>query len=41
MGLFGCMHDWYPLGGAINVGNGKFKKNFKCRKCGKVKEVIS
>jgi len=34
-------HKWVPLGGAQNVGNGKFRKRLKCRKCGAIKEVIS
>ena len=37
--LFG--HNWVTVGGALNLGNGKFKKKFKCTKCGKFKEIIS
>ncbi len=34
-------HEWAKMGGAHNAGNGKFSQNYKCRKCGKVKEVVS
>ena len=40
MGCFLGMHDWVVFGGPVNLGNGKFKKRFKCRKCGKIKEEI-
>ena len=34
-------HEWAKMGGAHNAGNGKFSQNYKCKKCGKVKEVVS
>jgi hypothetical protein len=37
--LFG-MHAWEKFMGFSNVGGGKFMQRYKCRICGKIKEVI-
>ena len=33
-------HKWTRLGGASNVGEGKFRIRLICEKCKKVKEII-
>jgi len=37
--LFG--HKWEKRGGAMNVGDGNFKQEYICKRCGKIKEIIS
>jgi len=37
--LFG-RHKWEKMGGAENVGSGKFRIRLVCKKCNKIKEVI-
>ncbi|MEK6897229.1 MAG: hypothetical protein AABW93_01720 [Nanoarchaeota archaeon] len=34
------MHEWEKFMGLSNVRGGKFRQNYKCRKCSKMKEVI-
>ena len=34
------MHKWVVYGGPENLGDGKFRKRFKCEKCGKMNEEI-
>ncbi len=37
--LFG-FHEWEKFMGWRNVGYGKFSQKYKCKKCGKIKEVV-
>ena len=37
--LDSCTHDWIQIGEAHKEGAGKFKKNFQCKKCEKIKTV--
>jgi len=37
--LFG-FHKWEKFMGPRNVGKGKFAQRYKCKKCGKIKDVV-
>lgn len=34
------LHEYEKLGGASNVGGGKFKFRYVCKKCKKIKTII-
>jgi len=34
------MHEWEKFMGLGNVGEGKFRQRYKCRRCNKMKEVM-
>ena len=36
-----CRHDWGKFMGFRNIGSGKFAQKYVCRKCKKMKEVVS
>ena len=35
-----CRHKWIKVGGANNVGQGKFRQIYRCLKCNKSKTLI-
>jgi len=37
--LFG-FHKWEKFMGCINIGGGKFKQEYQCKKCGRHKVII-
>jgi len=37
--LFG-FHKWEKYMGCNNIGNGKFKQKYICKKCKKIKEIV-
>ncbi len=34
------IHEWEKFMGLNNLGNSKFSQKYKCKNCGKIKEVI-
>jgi hypothetical protein len=34
-------HKYEKFMGPVNIGNGRFRQQYKCIKCGKVKAMVS
>jgi len=36
-----CKHEWEKFLGFRNIGGGKFSQKYVCKKCRKMKDVVS